>query len=194
MPKKHSLGRSRPRPPPPSPPPLPPHLMRNAHPPLRPKVTRTPTSKYLTQTERPPPADAIFRENTPEQKVFEIPALRRVSKLTSRPLTGRPPAPKWSRGVKQPKGSASEKKSGSGRQTVNPSDSVQNPLEIIQTSLLQIQSYLDTLAAVRTQQNQPSPHTQTHQTHPTPRAIPVPSSSPATLADLISMPQHSRKR
>ena len=180
MPKKTSSGRSRPRVPPP-----PPETSPQSDSEPYPEVfdpNRTP----------PPPADAIFRENTPEQKVFEIPPLRSVPR--SKPLTGMPPAPRWSRGVKQPKGSAPERSATSGRQTDNPSATNENPLDIIQSSLLQIQSYMNTLAAVRAQQAQPPPLVQSHQTHPSPRAFPTPISSPATLADLIADTQHCRKR
>ena len=130
-----------------------------------------------------------------------------------RPLTGRPPAPPLHRGVKQPPpprwlGGATQPQPSGLRTATRPGQRAanvqhaansptvtQNPLEVIQTTLLKIQSYLDTLAAVSRQQPAQS-HPPQHLT-PTlgiPRATPSPSSPPATLADLISSPQLSRKR
>ena len=130
-----------------------------------------------------------------------------------RPLTGRPPAPPLHRGVKQPPpsrwlGGATQPQPSGPRTVTRPGQRAanvqhvanspavtQNPLEVIQTTLLKIQSYLDTLAAVSRQQPAQS-HPYQHPT-PTlgiPRATPSPSSPPATLADLISSPQLSRKR
>ena len=188
MPKKSSSGRSGQRAPPPPP--------QERLPPTPSPQSDTDPDPDMFDPNRtpPPPADPIFLENTPEQKVFEIPPLRSVTKAKARPLTGRPAAPQWSRGVKRSKGSTSERKTGSGRKAATPPDPMANPLKIIQTSLHQIQSYLDTLAAVRTQRNEPQGHTQTHRTQIPPRATPGPSSSPTTLADLITMPQQSRKR
>ena len=106
----------------------------------------------------PPPADAIFRENSPEEKLFQIPPLRQVS-TRRRPLTGRPPAPLASRGIKLPKEAVSKRTTWSSRRAGSPPDANQNHLEVIQKSLHQIQSYLDTLAVLATQKNlQPPPH------------------------------------
>ena len=181
MPKKHSSGRSRPRAPPP-PPPSPSPQSDSEPLPDRFDPNRTP----------PPPADAIFRENTPEEKRFEIPPLRSVPR--ARPLTGMPAAPRWSRGVKRPRGATPEKKAASGSQTGTPSAAKPNQFDIIQTSLLQIQSYLNTLAAVRTQQAPPLPLDQPRRSYPSPRATSAPTSSPTTLADMVADTQHSRKR
>ena len=130
-----------------------------------------------------------------------------------RPLTGRPPAPPLHRGVKQPPpprgpggaprpqptGSQTTTQPGQHTANVQPTanspTATQNPFEVLQTTLRQIQSYVDTLAAVSRQQPAQS-HPPQHLT-PTlgiPRATPSPSSPPATLADLISSPQLSRKR
>ena len=190
MPKNPSSGRSGPR----APPPPPPLQDRLPHTPSPHSDTDPDPDVFDPNRTPPPPADPIFRENTPEEKVFEIPPLRSVSKAKARPLTGRPAAPRWSRGVKRSKGSASERKPGSGPKAANPSDPIENPLKIIQTSLHQIQSYLDTLAAVKTQQYESQGYTQTHRAQLPPRATPGPSSSPTTLADLVAMPQQSRKR
>ena len=131
---------------------------------------------------------------------------------SARPLTGRPPAPPLHRGVKQPppprwlggapdpqpSGSRSQSLPGHRTANVQPAamapPSTHNPLEVIQTTLLKIQSYLDTLATIGRQQPTQSHHPQPPPTPRIPRATPNPSSSPATLADLISSPQHSRKR
>ena len=132
---------------------------------------------------------------------------------SQRPLTGRPPAPPLHRGVKPPPparwlGGAAQpqmpglrtvtrprQRAANTQQAANVPTAPQNPLEVIQTTLLKIQSYLDTLAAVSRQQ--PAQPSQPHHPAPTlgiPRANPIPSASPATLADLISLPQLSRKR
>ena len=132
---------------------------------------------------------------------------------SQRPLTGRPPAPPLHRGVKQPPpprgpggaprpqptGSQTTTQPGQHTANVQPTanspTATQNPFEVLQTTLRQIQSYVDTLAAVSRQQpTQPHPPQNLAPTHGIPRAAPGPSSSPATLADLIASPQHSRKR
>ena len=132
---------------------------------------------------------------------------------SQRPLTGRPPAPPLHRGVKPPPparwlGGATQPQQSGPRTVTRPGQRAanvqraanaptasQNPLEVIQTTLLKIQSYLDTLAAVSRQQpTQPHPPQNLTPTHGIPRAAPSPSSSPATLADLIASPQPSRKR
>ena len=133
--------------------------------------------------------------------------------LAQRPLTGRPPAPPLHRGVKQPPpprwpggatrpqppGPQTATQPGQHTANVQPAANspaaTQNPFEVIQTTLRKIQSYLDTLAAVSRQQPaQPHPPQHLTPTLGIPRATPSPSSSPATLADLISSPQLSRKR
>ena len=184
MPKHLSSGRSWPRAPPhPSPSPTPSPLSDSDPEPELFDPNRTP----------PPPTDNIFHENIPEEKVFEIPPLRSVT-TQMRPLTGRPPAPQKFRGVKRQKGSGSRQKTRSYRRAVTPPVADTDPLGIIQSSLHQIQSYLNTLAAVKAQNNAPPPRTHAPQEIPPPRAYPVPSPSPATLADLLSVPQRGTKR
>ena len=190
MRKNPSSGRSRPLAPPPPPPP--------------PHGGSTPTPSPLSDSEPdpevfdpnrtpPPPVGNIFHENIPEVKMFEIPPLRSVP-TRRRPLTGRPPAPEWSKGIKRHKRSAAEKKTRSQRSATTPPDSEPDRLEIIQTSLRQIQSYLDTLAAVNASRDAQLPRTQAPLVIPPPRAFPVRSSSPATLADMLSVPQSGTKR
>ena len=190
MPKHLSSGRSRHRAP--SPPPPPPHGGRTPTP--SPLNDSDPDPELFDPNRTPsPPADNIFYENIPEAKVFEIPPLRSVPTQV-RPLTGRPPAPHESRGIKRQKGSRSGKKTRSYRRAVPPPDTDTDRLGIIQTSLHQIQSYLNTLAAVRAQNNAPQPRNQAPQENPPPRAISVPFSSPATLADMLSVPHRGIKR
>ena len=189
MPAPPSSGRPGARAPPPPPPPL-----RNPVPPNDPDPDPDVFDPNRTP---PPPADAIFREHTPEEKVFQIPPLRPTAKRRHRPLTGRPLASTTSRGIKFPREAVSERSSGPARRAHSLPEANQNHLEVIQKSLHQIQSYLDTLAALASQKNSqsgstPPPKNPQNPSHP--RAIPDPSSSPATLADLISTPQRSRKR
>ena len=137
---------------------------------------------------------------------------RRVPTGTQRPLTGRPPAPPLHRGVRLPPAprarsgvsqtqtSLPTRKAGpaqpaaSAQQAVSSQVAAKNYLEVIQTTLLSIQSYLDTLAAVSSQQTGQTPQPPPTLPPRNPRAPPNPSSSPATLADLMLSPQPSRKR
>ena len=189
MPSPPSSGRPGARAPPPPPPPL-----RNPVPPNDPDPD---PDLFDPNRTPPPPADAIFREHTPEEKVFQIPPLRPAATRRQRPLTGRPLASTTSRGIKFPREAVSEWSSGPARRAHSLPEANQNHLEVIQKSLHQIQSYLDTLAALASQKNsQPSstPPPKNPQNPSHPRAIPDPSSSPATLPDLISTPRRSRKR
>ena len=181
MSKIPPLGRPRPRRPPPAPP------QRPRGPTPSPLSDSDPESdRFDPNRTPPPPASPIFRENVPEEKRFELPPLR--------PLTGKPPAPRFPTGVKQPKGPASSKKTSASRRTADPVETTPNPLEIIQTSLQQIQSYLVTLAAVRSQQDMQASRPRERPNPYLPRAIPNPSSPPTTLADVISTPPGTRKR
>ena len=190
MPKK--LHTRRPRPLAPNPPPPPPLGGRTPTP--SPQSGSEPDPELFDPNRTPPPpADNIFHEDIPEAKAFEIPPLRSVPPQL-RPLTGRPPAPLFSRGVKQRKGSGSRRATRSRRGAAAPPKTDTDPLEIIQTSLLQIQSYLNTLAAVKAQNNMPLPRTQGPQENPPPRASFVPPPAPATLADMLSVPHRGNKR
>ena len=187
MPKHRFSGRSRPHPsPPPSPPPhggrtpTPSPLNDSGPDPERFDPNRTP----------PPPANNIFNENLVEEKIFELPPLRSMP----RPLTGRPPAPQESRGVKRRKGSGSRTETRSYRRAAPPTDTDSDPLERIQSSLHQIQTYLNTLAAVDARNNAPQPHLPVTHENPPPRALHEPNSSPATLADMLTVPQRGTKR
>ena len=187
MSKIPPLGRLRSRRPPPAPP-------------VRP---RSPSSSTLSDSDPdlfdpnrtpPPPGVPIFQDDIPEQKIFEVPPLRQLPARALRPLTGRPPVPYQPTGVKNPKGSGSKKKARATRRATEPVDTIQNPLEVLQTSLNGIQSYLDTLTAFNSQQNVQHLRPQYHPSPDHPRANPIPTSPPKTLADLISTPQRSRKR
>ena len=189
MSKPPPLGRPRSHHPPPAPP------QRNLSPTPSPQSDTDPDSDRFDPNRTPPPPGVpIFFEDIPEQKVFEIPPLRRLPGRVLRPLTGRPLAPRLPTGVKQPKESGSRKKARTSRRATVPTDTVHDPLAIIQTSLHKIQSYLDTLTAVRAQQNSQPPRHHYRPNPDPPRASLAPSSPPATLADLISVPQRSRKR
>ena len=195
MPKKFSTRRSRAHAP---------HL-----PPPPPRGGRTPTPSPLSGPDPdpelfdpnrtpPPPASNLNHENIPEEKRSEIPPLRSVLPQL-RQLTGRPPVPppQHPRGVKQQKGSRSRKKSRSYRRAATPPPQPPNtdtdPLEIIQTSLHQIQSYLNTLAAVKAQNNVPLPQPlPPHENPSLGRSVPPPS--PATLADMLSVQPRGYKR
>lgn len=129
-----------------------------------------------------------------------------------RPLTGRPPAPPLHKGIRrapaprvprqvvQPQAAAprTQVRPAQAAATAQPAASVpaaaQNPLDLIHTTLLKIQSYIGTLSAASSQRTSWTPHQSPQATPGIPRATPNPSSPPATLADLISSPQPSRKR
>ena len=126
--------------------------------------------------------------------MFEVPPLRQVPAHARRPLTGRPLDPYQPTGVKTPKGSGSKKKERASRRATVPVDTIQDPLEVLQTSLDGIQAYLNTLTAFNNQQNVQHLRPQYHPSPDQPRANNGPTSPPKTLADLISTPQRSRKR
>ena len=157
-------------------------------------MIRNPLLSELTPTgHHPSPARNILYEDIPEAKLSEIPPLRSIT-AQAHPLTGRPPAPQYSRGVKRQKGSGSGNRTQSSRRAATPPDTDTDRLAIIQTSLHQIQEYLNTLAAVNAQNNVPLPRTQAPQENPLPRASWVPPPSTATLADLLSVPHRGIKR
>ena len=189
MSKIPPLGRSRSRRPPPAPP-------RRARSPSPSPLSDSDPDPDLFDPNRtpPPPGVPIFHDDIPEQKIFEIPPLRQLPAHALRPLTGRPPDPNPPTGVKNPKGSGSKKKARAGRRATAPADTIQDPLEVLQTSLNGIQSYLDTLTAYNNQQTVQHLRPQNHPSSEHPRANPIPTSPPKTLADLISTPQRSRKR
>ena len=87
----------------------------------------------------------------------------------------------------------SRKKTRSSRRAATPPDTDTDRLGIIQTSLHQIQAYLNTLAAVNAQNNVPLPHPQAPQGNLNTRASFVPPTSP-TLADMLSVPHRGIKR
>ena len=161
----------------------------------------------------PPPAAPIFGNVIPEEKHSQPPSAGSKTAPSHRPLTGRSPAPPLHRGVRPPPparwlGGAAQPQIPGLRMVPRPGQRAanvqraasapaasQNPLEVIQTTLRKIQSYLDTLAAVSRQQPaQPPQPLHPAPTLGVPRATPIPSASPATLADLISLPHLSRKR
>ena len=172
------------------PPPSPPHV---ANTPTPPQSDSDQNSDYFDPNRTPPPPAAhLFRGNILEEKIFEVPPPWRVPQPVQRPLTGRPPAPDVQTGIKLPRAAGPKQKTRTVRQAASYPETAHNPLKIIQTSLQKLSSYLDTLAAVQQSSRVPQP-----------LPLPNPSiprtnqglfSSPATLADLISLPLRSRKR
>ena len=186
MPKLPPLGRPRFRAPPP------PSLPLVAKTPTPPPIDSDHNSDHFDPNRTPPPPAAhLFRGNIPEEKRFEVQPLWRPQHQAQRPLTGKPPTPQLQTGIKRIRASGPKQKIRAGRQAASAPETAQNPLTIIQTSLQKISSYLDTLAAVQQSSRVPLPlPPQT----PIPRTNQGPFTPPATLADLISSPLHSRKR
>ena len=189
MSKIPPLGRPRFQAPPP--PPSPPHVAIALTPP--PQSDSDHNSDHFDPNRTPPPpATHLLRGNIPEEKIFEIAPQWPLPPPVLRPLTGRAPAPMMQTGIKRPMASGPKKRTRTVRQVAINPEVVPDPLEIIQTSLLKLSSYLDTLAAVKRSSRVPQPLPPSNPSIP--RADLGPSPSPATLADLISLPIRSRKR